>query len=98
MKVAARHPSRAHLLHMQVVHSKLASGRWPRLGTDALLASRVKATLASWGFESNRREVSSVEAEQEGEGTCASESKPRGRLRLQKPLINYSYMMVEIVH
>lgn len=66
-QVASRHPSRAHLLHVRVVHSKLASGRWPRLETDAHLPRRVKATLASWGFESNRRKA--IGAGLDGEGT-----------------------------
>ena len=64
------------MLHVQVVHSKLASGRWPRLGSDAHLASRVKAALASWGFESNRRRVSSgAEADHEDEGAHTSASR-----------------------
>lgn len=66
--MAARHPSRAHLLQVRVVHSKLASGRWPRLETDAHLPTRVKAALASWGFEPSRREVGSVDAGLGGEG------------------------------
>lgn len=67
-QVAARHPSTAHLLHVRVVHSKLACGRWPRLETDAHLPRRVRATLASWGFESSRREVSSADADPDGKG------------------------------
>eukprot|EP00752_Nemacystus_decipiens_P009585 g8564.t1 len=74
IQVAARHPDRAHQLHVRVVHSKLASGRWPRLETGAQLPTRVKATLASWGFESNRREVSSVDDATLGSKGAGSET------------------------
>lgn len=62
-------------MHARVVHSKLASGRWPRLETDSHLPRRVRATLASWGFESNRRKASSVGAGLDGEGDQRVESK-----------------------
>lgn len=79
-QVAARHPSRAHLLQARVVHSKLASGRWPRLETDAQLPTRVKAALASWGFASNRREASSADAGLNGEGDGRVAGRRRRRL------------------
>lgn len=69
------------MLQVRVVHSKLACGRWPRLETDAHLPARVKATIASWGFESNRPNVSSVDASLGGKG------KSMGGWRSKIPLV-----------
>lgn len=78
LQVAARHPNRAHLLHAQVIHSKLASGRWPRLGTSTCLPNRLRRALESWGFETDRREIDGTRKDEHsiGEAGVATKMNP----------------------
>eukprot|EP00904_Undaria_pinnatifida_P012546 jgi/Undpi1/8421/HiC_scaffold_25.g10889.m1 len=71
VQVAARHPREAKPVQAQVVHSKLASGRWPRLGDDRV-PNRVKTVLSSWGFKTD------VEAAGGGGKNGAGGSSRRG--------------------
>ncbi|CAM9701561.1 unnamed protein product, partial [Ectocarpus sp. 13 AM-2016] len=86
VQVAARHPNRGHLLHAQVIHSKLASGRWPRLGTSMCLPNRLRRALESWGFETDRREVDGARKDENstadgaGGGTPSAQHRPRPRV------------------
>ncbi|CAM9715266.1 unnamed protein product [Ectocarpus fasciculatus] len=85
VQVAARHPNRAHLLHAQVIHSKLASGRWPRLGTSMCLPNRLRRALESWGFETDRREIGGTRKDENstdgaGADTPSAQHRPRPRV------------------
>ncbi|CAN0040980.1 unnamed protein product [Ectocarpus sp. 8 AP-2014] len=86
VQVAARHPNRDHQLHAQVIHSKLASGRWPRLGTSMCLPNRLRRALESWGFETDRREIDgrrkheNSTADGAGADTPSAQHRPRPRV------------------
>ncbi|CAM9779163.1 unnamed protein product, partial [Ectocarpus sp. 4 AP-2014] len=88
VQVAARHPNQGHLLHAQVIHSKLASGRWPRLGTSMCLPNRLRRALESWGFETDRGEIDGTRkhenstADGAGADTPSAQHRPRRRVRI----------------
>ncbi|CBN79144.1 conserved unknown protein [Ectocarpus siliculosus] len=87
VQVAARHPNRGHLLHAQVIHSKLASGRWPRLGTSVCLPNRLRRALESWGFETDMREIDGRRKHENstdgaGADTPSAQHPPRPRVRI----------------
>ncbi|CAB1117179.1 unnamed protein product [Ectocarpus sp. CCAP 1310/34] len=78
VQVAARHPNRGHQLHAQVIHSKLASGRWPRLGTSTCLPNRVRRALESWGFKTDKREIGGTRKDENitGEAGVVTKTNP----------------------
>ncbi|CAN0394711.1 unnamed protein product, partial [Ectocarpus sp. 12 AP-2014] len=81
VQVAARHPNRGHLLHAQVIHSKLASGRWPRLGTSMCLPNRLRRALESWGFETDKQEIDGTRKDENSTADGAGADTPSAQLR-----------------